>query len=87
MIDLAFDDVTVTREKRKVEDLPEKAKVRADVSDQITDIRLAMVVGQFPNEGRISVILPGKRMDGPYNIPVENVLELVALPDDQRAFE
>lgn len=85
MLRLDFPEVEVPRKDVPIDILEEKMKISADVGDNITDIRLCMIVGIFEDEGRLSVILPGARMDGPYNIPIENVREIERGPNGEPA--
>lgn len=83
MLRLDFPEVEVPRKNVPIDILEEKMKISADVGDNITDIRLCMVVSILEDEDRISVILPGARMDGPYNIPIENVREIERGPNGE----
>lgn len=70
-------EVEPSRERITTADLKPEMYVRADVGEDVVYVRTALVADVDEMNGMVSVVLGPNRMDGPYNIPVENVWEIL----------
>lgn len=69
--------ISISRDEFSIHELEEGMRVRADVGQHITDIRLALVVDIDEQSEVVHVIIGRGRMDSPYIIPPSNIYQIL----------